>query len=686
MKPLYGSIVYVLLSAWVYAQQPEEALPAIQENMLEETAAATDMVPEDDTQWQRLSTYARRKLSLNTADEADLQSLGLLHPLQISSFLTYRQVMGKLVSIYELQVIPGFDPELIQRILPYVAVGNDLAPHYSLRDYMRNGEHSLLLRYGRQLERAKGYMKKEGAVPHYLGSPDKLLLRYRYSFPRYASWGITMKKDAGEQFFSGAQQAGFDFYSAHLFIRNYRKIKALALGDFTVNMGQGLVNWQAHAMGKSSAVMNMKREGEVLRPYSATGEFNFFRGIGITLQQKAWQVTGFLSLRQLDGNFLPPDSVWEHGHLSSIIMGGYHRAANELAHQNTLQQFSGGGNLQYNGHRWKVGANVIYHHLSLPLQKKEAPYNQFEFSGQQAGSASIDYAGYWKNVHFFGEAAMSYNGHIATVNGALTSVLPWVDIAVLYRNYHPGYQSMYSNAFGDGYKAANERGVYVAASVSLSSQLKINAYADIFRFPWVKYKISTPSNGQQHLLLLTYSPSKYFSASIRYRAESGSTNIPVADTARLMQQVMPVAKRNVRCQLHIVSGQQITLQSRLEMNHYRTLYGKQTGWLLYQQIQYRLKRIPVNITCRITAFSATGYDSRIYTIESSVLYDYALSQLYGKGMQFNTTVKWRIRKGLSCWGRMQRVFYADVASIGSGWDQVNGHKKSVIQLQVQQLF
>ncbi len=75
MKPLYVSIVYVLLSTWASAQQPEEALPDMQESMLEEAAAATDMVPEDDTQWQRLSIYASRKLSLKTAVVAALQSL-----------------------------------------------------------------------------------------------------------------------------------------------------------------------------------------------------------------------------------------------------------------------------------------------------------------------------------------------------------------------------------------------------------------------------------------------------------------------------------------------------------------------------------------------------------------------------------------------------------------------------------
>ncbi|MBL0144814.1 MAG: hypothetical protein IPP48_02690 [Chitinophagaceae bacterium] len=58
------------------------------------------------------------------------------------------------------------------------------------------------------------------------------------------------EKDAGEQFFKGNQKQGFDFYSTHLFARNIGIVKALALGDFTVNMGQGLTQWQSLAFKK----------------------------------------------------------------------------------------------------------------------------------------------------------------------------------------------------------------------------------------------------------------------------------------------------------------------------------------------------------------------------------------------------------------------------------------------------
>ena len=55
------------------------------------------------------------------------------------------------------------------------------------------------------------------------------------------SIGFTMEKDAGEEFFKGKQSTGFDFYSAHCYIRNLGILKSLAIGDYHVSFGQGLI-------------------------------------------------------------------------------------------------------------------------------------------------------------------------------------------------------------------------------------------------------------------------------------------------------------------------------------------------------------------------------------------------------------------------------------------------------------
>ena len=117
----------------------------------------------------------------------------------------------------------------------------------------------------------------------YLGSRQRLFFRYRYQYKNLLQFGVTGEKDAGEQFFSGKQKYGFDFYSFHLFAAKLGRVHALALGDFTVNMGQGLIQWQSIAFSKSADVSTIKRQLSILRPYNSSGEFYFNRGAGITL-------------------------------------------------------------------------------------------------------------------------------------------------------------------------------------------------------------------------------------------------------------------------------------------------------------------------------------------------------------------------------------------------------------------
>src|SRR5690606_24397385 len=110
---------------------------------------------------------------------------------------------------------------------------------------------------------------------------------------RDVQYGITGEKDAGEPFAFNGQQYAFDFTSVHFFVREKGPVRAFALGDFTINLGQGLIHWQSLAFKKSSAVTDIKRQSEVMRPYHSSGEFNFMRGVGLTLRKNFWEATIF---------------------------------------------------------------------------------------------------------------------------------------------------------------------------------------------------------------------------------------------------------------------------------------------------------------------------------------------------------------------------------------------------------
>ncbi len=129
------------------------------------------------------------------------------------------------------------------------------------------------------------------------------------------------------------------------------------------------------------------------------------------------------------------DTLIDEVTAASIISSGYHRTVTEAAKRGQVQQVSVGGNIRYRRCPVAGGRNVTSHHLTPVLQQKTAPYNQFDFNGNQLTAVSIDYSGSWKNVHLFGEAAVCSNGKPAIVQGLLTSVAPAVDIAIAYRYY-----------------------------------------------------------------------------------------------------------------------------------------------------------------------------------------------------------------------------------------------------------
>lgn len=663
-------IFLLLLCKTACGRQAEPELNAIGESQLEGYAAHAENTPEDDGHWQQLQGYTRRKINLNTADAGVLRSLGLLSSAQVRQFLLYRQQMGKLVSIYELQAIPGWDEQLIRNLLPYVRAGNDLEPQYTLKDYLHKGDHTLFLRYGRQLETSRGYRHTEDTPAHYLGSPDRLLLRYRYNFPRYISWGIVMEKDAGEAFFKGGQRQGFDFYSAHLFVKQYKWIKALALGNFTVNLGQGLLNWQSLAFGKGAAVMQVKREGDLLKPYASAGEYNFYRGAGITVVQGKWEGTAFLSSRQLDG--------------SITSNSGYHRSLTELAKWHTLGQLTTGGNLTVAGSDWKAAFNMIHHTLSRPVEKDTAPYQLFAFEGKTLTAVSADYEATWKGLHFFGEGAVSGNGKTALISGVLASVTSNVDMVLLYRNYNRAYQSFYADAWGEFYRPVNENGIYAGISLKVNTHLKIDAYADQFRFPWLQYRLSAPGGGRDLLVALTYSPDKQTEIFLRFNQAAKQQD--GKDNVSFLPPPVKVERQSWRLQSKLQAERGVTIKSRVEVTRQRQEGKEQRGFLLFQEVNYQCTQWPLQFYVRYTRFAAGEGESGMYTITSGMLYEYATSRLSGEGHQYQCRIRWKFKEGLTLWVRYQQTVYEQVISTGNGWDEVDGNSTGIIHCQLQYLF
>ncbi len=674
-------IVFICPANFTIAQVPNVQSTTTEQQMEAVTEGNDDTETQDDTFLQQLQQFLKTPLNLNYADAASLKELVILTPLQIQNLLSYRSLFGNFINIYEIQAIPGWDVTTIEKIRPYISVNARVDIYASITERLHNGNHSILARVTQVLEQSRGLSADPTAGnSYYPGSPQRLLIRYKYQYKNLLQYGIVGDKDAGEQFFKGSQKQGFDFYSFHAFARNIGIIKSIAIGDFTVNLGQGLTQWQSLAFKKSPDVTNIKRQLAVLRPYNTAGEFNFHRGFGITLAKRNIEFTAFVSYRKIDGN-LVPDTLNNEDYISSLQTSGLHRTKSEVADKGAQKQLAFGGNIALNKRNFHIGANAVQYDFKLPINKSAEPYNIFALSGRRWGNQSIDYSYTYKNMHVFGEAAFDNNMHKTFVNGIMISVAANVDMSLLYRNISEKYQSLYTNAFTESSFPNNEKGLYAGISLRPTIFWRIDAYADFYKFPWLKYQVDAPSTGADYFSQVTYKPNKQLEISARYRTETKARNFNPDDL--ILSPVVTKQRQNIRTQINYKINPAVTFRNRIEMSWYdKKGAGAQQGFLSYVDVLYKPMMQKYAAGVRFQYFETDGYDSRLYAYENDVLYSFSIPVFYDKGYRYYLNFNYDLTKKMTVWFRFAQTIYKDKTTVGTGLDEIKGNRKSEVKLQL----
>ena len=225
-------VLLVLGGAKGWAQIPPNTLGNLNEDLDQSIEdAITDFESDDQTDWtiftDFLNDLRKKPLSLNKATKEDLLLLPGIDQLRATSLLRHIDRFGPLISVYELQAVEGFDPDIFRQIKPFVVVPQagdldmDDRMHPAgppLQKVIQESSHELLYRMISILEEQKGYTAPDtngdGSLStRYLGSPYRQYLRYRMRFEQNFSLALVGEKDAGEQFGWLPDQGtfGFDF-------------------------------------------------------------------------------------------------------------------------------------------------------------------------------------------------------------------------------------------------------------------------------------------------------------------------------------------------------------------------------------------------------------------------------------------------------------------------------------------
>lgn len=662
---------------------------------LEQFAERLFQVQDDDVGYEdiyeSLLLLYTDPLNLNKATEEELSSLYILSPSQVQSLLDHREAFGDLLSIYELQAVEGFDLDVIQQLLPFVRVEESSTDNRTLLQRMAQERNKyLLLRFTRVFQEQVGYTRAwpldttlvrdendmvvdtlTEAPSRYRGSPEKLYGRFRMSRRDDFSVGFTFEKDPGEEYVNNGT---LDFISGHVMLENQGPLEKVIVGDYQLQVGQGLIFGAGFNPGKGAETVNtIKRNTIGVRPYTSVLETGFFRGAAATVPIGDLKVTGFYSFLEQDGNVKIDSLEAFEAFASSIQSSGLHRTESELSNKNAILEHSFGGILEYRPIRkLKVGIAGISTKYNTAIQRRDFLYNRFEFNGMEntvlGGFGSYQF----QNLNFFGEVARSSSGGVGMVGGVISSLSRTIDVAISLRDYDRDFHTFYGNAFGEGSRAINERGIYWGLKFKPSKKYTLAAYYDKFEFPWLRLGTDAPSQGDEWLARFTYQPDRDVTTYVQVREEKKEISQTIGNLSELQLRI----KRNYIFNIDYRLGNQLSLKTRVQTSTQNKGGEFTKGYAIIQDLNYQIGRF--KFSGRTALFEA-NYDNRQYVYERDVLYAFSIPAYNGVGERSYLLVQFNATERVDFWVRFAQFSYRNRNSVGSGLEESQGPIRSEIK-------
>lgn len=631
--------------------------------------------------YENMALLLANPLNLNAATGEELRFLNILNELQIKNLLEYRKSNGALLSVYELQAIPAFDLVTIYKIIPFVRVEEN-EPVRSLWKRVLNEENNyLILRYGRTLQQKRGFTNEVNKDSQFKGTNDDLYVRFRTSRVNDFSLGFTLQQDAGEQFSWSKNQYGFDFTSFHIQAMNKGKLKNIIVGDFQTQFAQGLVLGGNVGYGKGSETIGTVRRANLgFLPYTSQNEIGYRRGVAFTWQlNSSITISSFYSLTWRDAT-LAGDTL-EDTSISSFQTTGFHRNENEISNRGQVQEQNIGGIINYRNKNIDAGVIISAIEYDTPIKRQPQPYNQFSFSGTENinTSAFLNYS--INNFTFFSEAAHTLNNGIAVAAGLIGSITHKLDVAIHYRNFQRNFYSFYANAFSESSMPQNESGIYWGWKYRWNNQLSASGYADLFRFPWLRYRSYIPSDGHEWLFRLNYQPTRNIMMFIQAREEAKVRN--VSNDTNLYLTAHGI-RRNYWFNVDYGIGQTLRFKTRAQFSTFDINHTTTKGMTVLQDVSLNVGK--VSVTARYALFDTEDYDNRQYVFERDVWLAYALPAYSGNGIRNYILMQYDFSRKLTAWLRWANTRFTDRNIIGTGADAIDGNTKTDVRVQLRYRF
>jgi hypothetical protein len=186
--------------------------------------------------------------------------------------------------------------------------------------------------------------------------------------------------------------------------------------------------------------------------------------------------------------------------------------------------------------------------------------------------------------------------------------------------------SFHGNGPGGSSSNSNEYGILGNFIYEAAKYLFISAGSEIEYFPWLRYRCSAPSMAKRYEIKIRYYPSDRltFETLYNYRFSMVDSQddfgIPKQDE---------IITQSIRGSVKYSPADNITFVTRIDFKAVDPSGSR--GSLLLQDINIRLKKVPVSLWMRYCIFNTGGFESGLYTWENDLLYSFNIPVMYGSG-------------------------------------------------------
>lgn len=627
-----------------------------------------------ENMFQELTMLENNPMNLNTVSREQLERFPLLTYEQASAIADFLEKNRPVYTVFELRNVSYLDFNTVELILPFFYVGEMEKEKTSVNEILKHGRNETQFRFDKTLNKRAGYGEFSDSIlqryPNrkYRGEDFYTSLKYSFAYRDKIQFGLLGEKDAGEPFFKKNYPKGYDHYGFHLVVRDMGKLKTLAVGDYRLSFGQGLVLNNNFMLSKAWATNNIIRRTEAPKRHFSTAETGFFRGAAAVLGFGNIHITTFYSNKQFDAN------LSDEGRITSFKTDGYHRTPSEMEKKKNSREQVTGINVNYRKERFQVGVSAMYHTYNRMYYPTVREYNYYYLRDSFNFNAGIDYSYRLNRISFAGEAAIARNGAVATTNMVQYSPSNLFSLSALYRYFPISYNAMHAQAFSETSRVQNESGLYVGVTFSPMSKVSVTSYVDIFRFPWVRDQVDKPSKGVDFYLLGTYSFNRNSNVEVRYKFKQKEQNARYPDENS--RTVLPYNTQKIRFRYNNTLNNGWNFRTTLDAALYQQKhFPMEKGYMLSQNIGYRGNE---KISGDFFAgwFKSDTYAARLYSYERNILTTFYMPSFYGEGVRLALSGRYNITSRFSFSAKIGHTRYFDRETIGSGTEQIIGNSRT----------